>query len=187
MQDKIFLISNNRLTIKEIIEKSDGLLQVSKKYDSFSLIYKKSEIIPLNEKGLMIENEDEILAGFFIVSDTYEILKYLYKKHKIMFMDQDFKTLVSYLDPVKHYKYYTNIINEYTYECMLHMGIINDIKDIEKHVYNGRQFFNEYTIEQGQIIRYKIIRWITLKNKIKNFFIKIWGVINGSNRKNNQK
>ena len=97
MQDKIFLISNNRLTIKEIIEKSDGLLQISKKYDSFSLIYKNSEIIPFNEKGLMIENENEILAGFFIVSDTYEILKYLYKKHKIMFMDQDFKTLVSYL------------------------------------------------------------------------------------------
>ena len=37
MQDKIFLISNNRLPIKEIIEKSDGLLQISKKYDSFSL------------------------------------------------------------------------------------------------------------------------------------------------------
>ena len=77
MLDKIFLISNNRLTIKEIIDKSDGLLHVSKKYDSFSLVYKKSEIIPLNEKGLMIENENEILAGFFIVSDTYEILKYL--------------------------------------------------------------------------------------------------------------
>ena len=172
MQDKIFLISNNRLPIKEIIEKSGGLLQVSKKYDSFSLIYKNSEIIPLNEKGLMIENEDEILAGFFIVSDTYEILKYLYKKHKIIFMDQDFKTLVSYLDPIKHYKYYTNIINEYAYECMLHMGIVNDVKDIENHVYDGKPFFNNYIIEKGQIIRYKIIRWINFKTKIKAFFKK---------------
>lgn len=173
MQDKIFLISNNRLTIKEIIEKSDGLLQISKKYDSFSLVYKNSEIIPLNEKGLMIENEDEILAGFFIVSDTYEILKYLYKKHKIMFMDQDFKTLVSYLDPVKHYKYYTNIINEYACECMIHMGIVNDVKDIENHVYDGKPFFNIYVIEKGQIIRYKIIRWVNFKTKIKTFFKKI--------------
>jgi len=54
MQDKIFLISNSRIPIKEIIEKSDGILQISKKYDSFSLVYKNSEIIPLNEKGLMI-------------------------------------------------------------------------------------------------------------------------------------
>ena len=172
MQDKIFLISNNRLTIKEIIEKSDGLLQVSKKYDSFSLVYKNSEIIPLNEKGLMVENENEILAGFFIVSDTYEILKYLYKKHKIMFMDQDFKTLVSYLDPVKHYKYYTNIINEYASECMMHMGIVNDIKEIENHVYGGKPFFDIYVIEKGQIIKYRRTKWINIKSKIKNFFKK---------------
>ena len=172
MQNKIFLISNNRITIKEIIEKSNGRLQVSKKYDSFSIVYKNSEIIPLNEKGLTIENQNEILAGFFIVSDTYEIMKYLYKKHKIIFMDQDFKTLVSYLNPVKHYKYYTNIINEYACECMIHMGIVNDVKDIENHVYDGKPFFNNYIIEKGQIIRYKIIRWINFKTKIKAFFKK---------------
>ena len=177
MKNRIFLISNPSLTVKEIVEKSDGLLLISEKYDSLSRKYRGSEIIPISQKGLMIEDTNDILAGFFIVSDTYEILKYLYVKHKLLFMDQDFTSLVSYLDPVKHYKYYTNIINEYAYECMLHMGIINDVKDIEKHVYEGKQFFNTYIIEKGQMIRYKIIRWVTFKNKVKNNFKKIWNII----------
>ena len=177
MKNRIFLFTNPSLTVKEIVEKSDGLLLISENYESLSLKYRESEIIPINQKGLMIVDTNDILAGFFIVSETYEILKYLYVKHKLLFMDQDFTSLVSYLDPVKHYKYYTNIINEYTYECMLHMGIINDVKDIENHAYNGRQFFNNYTIEKGQIIRYKIIRWVTFKNKVMNFFKKIWNII----------
>lgn len=173
MKNRIFLITNPSLTVKEIVEKSDGLLLISEKYESLSLKYRESEIIPINQNGLIVEDTNDILAGFFIVSETYEILKYLYIKHKLLFMDQDFMSLVSYLDPVKHYKYYTNIVNEYTYECMLHMGIINDVKDIENHVYDGKPFFNIYVIEKGQIIRYKIIRWVNFKTKIKTFFKKI--------------
>jgi hypothetical protein len=53
------------------------------------------------------------------------------------------------------------------------MGIVNDVKDIENHVYDGKPFFNFYVIEKGQIIRYKIIRWVNFKTKIKTFFKKI--------------
>lgn len=172
MQNRIFLFSNNRISVKEIIDNSDGLVLASKKYDSLSLKYKNSEIIPLNKQGVVIENENEIMAGFFIVSETYELLKYLYKKHKLLFMDQEYITLVSTLDPVKDYKYYTNIINEYTFECMLHMGIINSLNEIETHVYDGKPFFNNYVIEKSQIIKYRRTKWINIKSKIKNFLKK---------------
>ena len=87
-------------------------------------------------------------------------------------MDQEYITLVSTLDPIKDYKYYTNIINEYTFECMLHMGIINSLNEIETHVYDGKPFFNDYVIEKSQIIKYRRTKWINIKSKIKNFLKK---------------
>ena len=177
MNNRIFVFSNNRISVKEIIEKGNNSVILSKKYDSLSLKLKDSEIIPLNKYGKTIDDENELIAGFFIVSETYEILKYLYNKHKLLFMDQDYLSLVTHLDPIKDRKYYNNIINEYTYECMLHMGIINNLSDIEDNVLNGEKFYNTYIIEKSQLIRCKRARWHNFKSKVKeniNKFISIF-------------
>lgn len=172
-RDNIYIFSNCKLTIKNMVDNSNGKLVLSTNYDLLTLKYKNSEIVLLDKKGEVIENEESIPNAFLLITDDYEILKFLYKKYKLLFCDAGYESLVSYLNPKKHYKYYINIINEYIFECMFHMGVIDDVKDIEEHVYKGKKFFDEYIIEKGQILRYKIVKWKFFKEKIKTFFRKI--------------
>ena len=173
-QYNIYIFSNCKLTIKDMVDNSDGMLVLYSKNDLLTLKYKNSEIVLINKKGEIVENEETVPNAFFLLSDDYEILKFLYKKYKLLFCDSGYESLVSYLNPQKHYKYYINIVNEYIFECMFHMGVVNDIKDIEQHLCGGKKFFDEYIIEKGQMLRYKIIKQIYFKEKIKNFFKKIW-------------
>lgn len=173
-QNNIYIFSNCKLTIKNMVDNSNGKLVLSANNDLLTLKYKNSEIVLIDENGEIIENEEFIPNAFFLKTDDYEIMKFLYKKYKLLFCDTGYESLVSYLNPEKHYKYYINIINQYIFECMFHMGIIDDVKDIEEHVCKGKKFFDEYIIEKGQMIRYKIVRWIYFKQKIKNFFKQIF-------------
>lgn len=169
-KNKFYLFSNCELSIKNIVNNSNGKLVLTKKYGSLALKYKNSEIILIDSENKIIENDETIPSAFFLITDNHEILKFLFKKYKLLFCDDGYESLVSYLNPEKHHKYYINIINEYIFECMLHLGVIDDVKDIEQHVYDGEKFFEEYIIKKGQILRYKIIRWVYFKHKIKFFF-----------------
>jgi hypothetical protein len=90
-----------------------------------------------------------------------------------MFYEIDALNIISYLDSIKHKKYITNTINNYVFETMLSKGVINSLHELETHIGITTPFFNEYIIEKGQMIRYKIVRKEYFKFKIKNFFKKI--------------
>ena len=172
--DKLYIFYNVDKTLNKIIEESEGKLTI--KNDSFETIlkYKDSEIVLVNEDGTSSFNDDSKLWGFFTNSQDLEILKYLFIKHKILFYEIDALNNISYLNPVKHKKYITHIINSFVYETMLMKGIINDILDIEKHIGLNGPFFNDYIIEKGQIIRYRIVKREYIKYRIKNFLKKIY-------------
>lgn len=172
--EKLYFFYNIDTTLTQLIKNSEGKIIV--KQDGFETIlkFKNSEILLINENGNSTFEDDTKLWGFLMITKDIEILKYLYVKHKIMFLDIESLNNVSYLNSKKHQKYITHIINEYVYETLLQNGIISDLSELENHITNGKQFFNDYVIEKGQLIRYKIVKREYIKYKIKSFFKKIY-------------
>ena len=175
--DKLYVFYNIDITLSELISKSDGKIKIKNNSTETSIKYKNSEIILINENGTSSFDEDTKLWGFFITSYDWEILRYLFLKFKIMFFEIDAFNYVSYLDPKNHKKYITHIINEYTYECMLSKGVITSLIELEKHINTNKPFFDDYIIEKGQIIRYRIVKREYIKYRIKTFFKKIFWFI----------
>ena len=172
--DKLYIFYNIDITLSELISKSEGKIKIKNSCTETSIKYKNSEIILINENGTSSFDDDTNLWGFFVTTHDWEILRYLFLKYKIMFFEIDVFNYVSYLDPIKHKKYITNTINNYVFETMLSKGIINNLRELENHIGITTPFFNEYIIEKGQMIRYKIVRKEYFKFKIKNFFKKIY-------------
>ena len=172
--DKLYVFYNIDTTLSELLVKSEGKLTVKQNTTETLLKYKSSEIMLINQDGTSTFDDNTKIWGFFTTSPNWEILKYLFITFKIMFYEIDALNIISYLDPIKHEKYITNTINNYVFETMLSKGIINDLRELETHIGITTPFFNEYIIEKGQMIRYKIVRKEYFKFKIKNFFKKIF-------------
>lgn len=167
---KISDLSNNELTIS-----------VKDSFDSEIIVsYKNSSIKLVPDNGVsFISTMDEIKCFEILTPEDLSVLKYLYIHNNVLFYDEGYKLNIEYLDPQKEEIIYNNTLREYISDCMLHFGIVKDIKEINKHIMGDERnhFFNTYYIHVGMRERLKRMRRELFLLRIKNFFNNIRNII----------
>lgn len=103
--------------------------------------------------------------------ETYDdivVLKYLFEKYDLLFYDEEYEKMVSYLNKDKDTILYDNAIRSYILDCLCFYGII-------KHeTLLGLNFSNSYILGISDRVRYRRMNIDLFKKKIHLFFLKLY-------------
>ena len=116
-----------------------------------------------------ISTLDNLYLFEIVTPNDLSILRYLYVKYRLLFYDDEYVSIVNFLKKSNEPEIYDNTLREYVVDCMLHYGIVKDIKEINYDIMGDERvnFFNLYYVHMGMHIKLKRMRRELLFTKIK--------------------
>lgn len=139
------------------------LLEVNEKTGEYILIYKNSRIT------LIMSEDGGDVIGFTLNSEDVLILRILFLKYGIYFYDEGVSKYLSFLNQKKDGLYIKNILFYYSYECMLHLGIIHNLEEFQNKICGKFKCFDEKIIHKGMEKIYRKIRYRHIIERFKKF------------------
>ena len=170
---RYYFYSLNPLSVSDIM---DNELDISVKNSFNTEIFIKfgDSVIKLtpNDGAEYISTLDKLHSFEIVTPDDLSILRYLYVKYGLLFYDDEYISIVNFLNKDKEPEIYDNTLREYIVDCMLHYGIVRDINEINRDIMGDERvnFFNLYYVHMGMHIKLKRMRRELLFTKIKIYF-----------------
>ena len=182
MLKKNFYFYVNNVKIKEVLNDSKIKLSTDSFNTQIELKYGDGGIILFPSNNTTFVTVLERFGKFQLIDENkIEVLKYLFDEYGLMFYDGEYTDVVSFLDQDKDYKLYDAVLRNYTLECLLHYGIIDENDPLNNMLYN------ESALEYAHIKRYRRmllkLQWL----KIKRFFLRLIVKIKNVFKRNNKK
>lgn len=177
---KYFFYSLNPIKISDL--SSDELqISVTNSFDSeITVSFNEStiKILP-NDGASFISTLDNMECFEIVTPNDLSILRYFFIKYGILFYDEEYHSIVEYLDKNEDELLFDNTLREYIFNCMLHYGIIKNIEELNEKVMGDerKMFFNEYYVQVGLLVRLKRMRRQLFFMKVKYFFRTIFNKI----------